>query len=389
VIRHLTRHPFVATYIVAVAARLALAAFAVGRAGDTARYKAAAEALRSSPLTGDAAFVGVPPLFPTYLALIPNDTIALVLQIAIASLVAPIVGMATTRHFGRTAGTVAAILAALEPSLIVWSTFLLTDSFAALFFAIGLDMTSRTLASGSFRSAFAAGMSLGFSSLARAAFVVAAAAFVLFPILSPERRPARGIVVALGFTLILAVPATRNLVAIGEPTVYRSPTWELIWLGTMWNEVGRGTIGVDLILPPGYLVWSSRDQGTFARTEAVRIVTENPTRFVLLTMKKVLWFWLPAYPEWSLPHKVLSGGYFVALYVAAVLGLAYMRHSMFAWLLVASIVALVIPVALTLVDYDARYRLPVEVCLLPLAAAGSVLLAKRLRDVAQRPRVAP
>jgi hypothetical protein len=61
-----------------------------------------------------------------------------------------------------------------------------------------------------------------------------------------------------------------------------------------------------------------------------------------------------------------------------------MRRSVFAWLLVASVVALLVPVALTLVDYDGRYRLPAEVCLLPLAAAGTEFLVTRIRYVVGR-----
>jgi hypothetical protein len=181
--------------------------------------------------------------------------------------------------------------------------------------------------------------------------------------------------------LVLAVPTTRNLIATSEPMVYRSLIWQQIWLGTMWNEVGRGTVGVDLLLPPGYSTWSFADQETFARTETVRFVTESPPRFALLTIRKTLWFWLPANPEWSFAHKVLSGGYFLGLYAIAILGLAHMRRVVFAWLLVAAIVGLVIPIVLTVVDYDGRYRLPVEVCLLPLAAAGSMLLANKIRDM--------
>jgi hypothetical protein len=381
---HLVNYSLIATYFVALLPRLALALLAAGHAGDTARYKVAAEAFRSSHLTVDAAFVGVPPLFPVYLALIPNDSVALIVQVAIVSLIAPILGLAAARHFGRNVGTVTAIFAAFEPSLVMWSAFLLTDSFGVLFFAIALEMASRTLRSGSYRAAFGAGLSLGLAWLARAAYVLAAAVIALSCMLSPAHRVARGIVMGLGLALVLAVPATRNLVAIGEPIVYRSPNWELVWLGTMWNEIGRGTIGVDLIVPAGYLTWPPQEQETFARREAVRFVTEDPMRFAVLTMKKVLWFWLPAYPEWSLAHKLFSGGYFLALYALAVVGLVRMRRFVFAWLLVASVVALVIPVALTIVDYDGRYRLPVELCLLPLAAAGADLLARRIWHVMRR-----
>ena len=181
--------------------------------------------------------------------------------------------------------------------------------------------------------------------------------------------------------LVLAIPATRNLVAIGEPTLYRTTPWQGVWAGTMWNEVGRGTIGVDIVMPPGFSARPLADQETFAREAALRFITDNPSRFALLTMKKIFWFWLPAYPEWSLVHKLWSGSYFLVLYGLAIVGLARMRRSAFAWVLVASMFGLLIPVALTLVDYDGRYRLPAEVCLVPLAAAGADPLLRRIRDL--------
>ena len=382
--RRLARHPFLASYLVALAARLALAAFYVGHAGDTATYKAAAAALRSSPLTGEDAFLRLPPLFPAYLALIPNDTLALVLQIVVVSLIAPIVGMATARHFGRSAGIVAALMAALEPNFVFWSTYLLTDSFGALFFAVAVERTSSALESGSLRSAFAAGTSLGLAWLTRAAYSLVAVVIVLFSTLAPYRRITRGVAVGLGLLLVLAVPTTRNLIAIGEPTLYRTTPWQGVWAGTMWTETGRGTIGVDIVLPPGFSTLSLVDQEAFAREAALRFITDSPSRFALLTMKKVLWFWLPAYPEWSLIHKLWSGSYFLVLYALAILGLARMRRSSFAWFLVASIAGLLIPVALTIVDYDGRYRLPAEVSLVPLAAAGADPLVQRIREAVAR-----
>src|SRR5205823_6704321 len=228
---------------------------------------------------------------------------------------------------------------------------------------------------------FAADVSLGLAWLTRAAYSLVAVVLALFSMLAPRLRIVRGAAVGVGLLLVLAIPATRNLVAIGEPTLYRTTPWQGVWAGTMWNEVGRGTIGVDIVMPPGFSARPLADQETFAREAALRFITDNPSRFALLTMKKIFWFWLPAYPEWSLVHKLWSGSYFLVLYGLAIVGLARMRRSAFAWVLVASMFGLLIPVALTLVDYDGRYRLPAEVCLVPLAAAGADPLLRRIRDL--------
>ena len=385
--RGLARHPFAASYVLALAARLALVSVYVGHAADTATYKAAAAAFRSSPLTADDGFLRLPPLFTAYLAIVPNDTVAFVLQIAIVSLIAPVVGVATGRHFGRTAGILAALVAALEPNFIFWSTYLLTDSLAIFFFALALERTSSAMKSGSLQAAFAAGIALGLRWLTRAAYSLVAVAIAVFSALVPDRRIARGVLRGLGLLLVLAVPTGRNLIVTGEPILYRTTPWQGLWAGTMWNETGRGTIGVDIHFPDGFSTLPLVDQEAFAREAAQRFIADSPSRFALLTMKKVLWFWLPAYPEWSLFHRLWSWAYFLVFYGLAVVGLIRVRRSPFGWLLVVSVLGLLIPVALTIVDYDGRYRLPAELCLVPLAAAGAAPFVDRILEVVARRRV--
>ena len=99
-----------------------------------------------------------------------------------------------------------------------------------------------------------------------------------------------------------------------------------------------------------------------------------------------LWYWLPAYPEWSLSHRIWASLYFTALYLLAVIGAVVAIRSRFVWLLVAIAAFSTLTAMATLVDYDARYRLPAELALLPLASVGLLEIVARLR--ARRARTA-
>ena len=117
-----------------------------------------------------------------------------------------------------------------------------------------------------------------------------------------------------------AVPAARNAFTVREPVVYRDQGWLLLWAGTTWNEVGRGTGGVDIFYPEGYASWSSAERTAFFEREFSAFVRERPAQYLGLMLKKALWFWLPFYPEWSSVHKIWAGTYFGGLYVLALVG---------------------------------------------------------------------
>jgi hypothetical protein len=192
---------------------------------------------------------------------------------------------------------------------------------------------------------------------------------------------ARAAVFALGIAGIAAIPVGRNVIATGAPSLYESNAWELIWMGTQWNEVGRATGGIDVIFPPGYASWTADERITYTRESALASIRSDPGGYASLTIRKLLWLWLPAYPEWSLPHKVGAGSYFAALYALGVAGLVRNTRSPFALTLAALVLGVSVTTMLTIVDYDARYRMPGELCLIPLAASALMLAGARLAAV--------
>lgn len=352
----------------------ALAWSGVVLGADSHGYKAAAEALRASPLTDAERFVSLPPLYPLFLALMPNDIVAGVVQASLGALLAPLLGVAVARHFGTTAGVAAATLAALEPSFIFWGTYLLTDPLALILFATALERTSAVLSSSKARDAIFAGVAAGATVITRAALALPALVLAAWLVGQRGRGWMLGGAFGLGLALVLIMPVARNVAATGHTFLYHDQGWFLLWAGTRWNEVGRGTGGVDIVVPPDVADLSREQQNEYFRSEFLSFVAARPLDYAGLMARKALWFWLPAYPEWSLRHRLAGFAYFSLLYVLAGVGVAVARTSRLTWLLLGCLAAIQLTTMLTIVDYDARYRLPAELCLVALAGAGGAAL---------------
>lgn len=378
----ITRRPLIATYLLALGVRLALLAWTGPLGGmDTSGYRAAADALRQSVLTQSDAFLGLPPILPVYMALIPNATIAVSVQIAIVAAIAPLMVAASRRHFGPAAGLAAGIIVAVEPTFVFWSTYLLTDSFGLLFFAIAIERTSLTVAQGQLHASLVAGAAMGAAWITRAAYALPAVVLAGSALVVGRRREVRVAAFGLGLLMVLAVPATRNLLSIGEPILYRDQGWQLLWSGTMWNEIGRGTGGVDIVFPAGFDEMTRPEQNQFFRDETIEYFRSDQRRAAGQMLKKLFWFWAPTYPEWSFAHKAFSGTYFTGLYTLALAGVVLTARSSFTRLLLACLAGITIMIMLTIVDYDGRYRMPAELCIVPLAGATVArLLARRHHD---------
>lgn len=372
-LRQLGRHPLASTYAIAFSSRLALLIWTGPQGGmDTSGYRAAAEALRQSVLTSSDAFLGLPPILPVYMALLPDANVAVAAQIAIAATVAPLITAASRRHFGTTAGIAAGVIAGVEPTLVFWSTYLLTDTFGLVFFAAALERTSLALAQGGLRAPLLAGMAMGAAWVTRAAYALPAVILALTLAAARSRRELRIAAFGLGLATILAIPATRNLLAIGEPILYRDQGWQLLWSGTVWNEIGRGTGGVDIIFPPGFERLTRAEQTEFFRKETIEFVRSDPAKAIRQMLKKLYWYWVPTYPEWSITHKVFSGTYFLVLYALAIAGAFLAVQVTYARVLLACVAGITLTIMLTIVDYDGRYRMPAELCLVPLAGIALV-----------------
>ena len=355
------------------------------RTPDTAGFAGAADAIRQSLLTNADIFRTRPPLYAVFLAVVPFDQAVVLIQAFLGAAIAPLVGLATARHFGRAAGATAGIAVALMPPFIEWTPYLLSDVLALTFLAIAIERLSAAQASGRARGSAVVGAGGALAVLTRPAYTAALAALAISSVVRRKARFAHLVLFVVGVVAIFAFPTIRNAAASGSIGLYEGRGWETLWEGTQWTEQGRGTGGIDFVVPAQLATMSDAERTDFFRRETIRAFTERPLQSLGLILKKCFWYLLPAYPEWSLVHKAVSVVSLAWLYLFAAWGAWRHRGVGFTWSLLLVGSSFVATAMLTVVDYDARYRLPFILSLVPLAGAGTaamLALARRPQPLA-------
>jgi 4-amino-4-deoxy-L-arabinose transferase-like glycosyltransferase len=363
-------------YVTAAAIRIAYVVHAGAVISpDSHEYMADASAIAH----GQIATLHRPPLYPLFLAAMGNDPhLAVLAQALVTAFCAPLLGDAARRQFGHAAGWLSGFLAAAEPALVFWTSYVLSDALTLAVLALFVELASVVLERPSVLVEVMFGASGGILAIARAAYIPLAVLGAGAAALSRD-RPRRAVLTFVSGLFLVIVVAWSPTLLVGSTPHYASSYWETLYNGTQWNEVGRGTSGVDINHPSSVDTLTEAEQVAFYRTEVVRFVTSNPGGYLVLALRKALWYWLPAYPEWSLSHRIWSSAYFTAMYLLAIVGAAVAIRSHFAWLLLAIAAFSTLTAMVTLVDYDARYRLPAELAIIPLASVGLLELLARVR----------
>src|SRR5205807_1585639 len=144
-----------------------------------------------------------------------------------------------------------------------------------------------------------------------------------------------------------------------------------------WNEQGRGTYGVDIVdMPP---VHDPSEAADVYRIRVLDRMAADPTLMWTQLARKARMYWSPLLPEYSAIHKLGAGLYFISFSLFALVGLATSRHNLALTTMSAlGIVVFSLASTLTVVDYDLRYRLPVEFLMIPLCALGMNWVGVRL-----------
>jgi 4-amino-4-deoxy-L-arabinose transferase-like glycosyltransferase len=143
-----------------------------------------------------------------------------VAQVLLGVAVVILTGRATRRLFGRTAGIVAAALAAINPFLIFMSGYLLTENLylVLLLGALVVARSARGLAA-STRRALTVGALLGLATLARPSglpmFEWFIAALLLLSPLSRHTRLIRAAALAIAFAAVVSPWYARNARVVG------------------------------------------------------------------------------------------------------------------------------------------------------------------------------
>lgn len=320
------------------------------------------------------------PLYPLLLALggaiVGGDVLAgaIALNVVLGAATAGLLVRIAHRLSGSLlAAAVAGWIASVHPAFVFWGLYVLSET--AFLFALALCLDRLLVLTASTRSAtdtFVAGLTSVFAVLARSTAALFAAfvpVYVLVAARGDRSRMLRGIAGLAGIGIVLALLAIGT--QIGRPTpldlVARISdyVWSAIWIGLQWTEQGRATAGIDLV----------REPPSSAREAALAWIASDPLHFISQAARKLKVFWTPVLPEFSAFHAALNLAVYLPLYMLSVNGIrATWRRGAPLALLLAAIASFTLISMITFVDYDQRYRLPAELCLIPLAASGAAPL---------------
>jgi hypothetical protein len=294
-----------------------------------------------------------------------------------------------SRQFAtRQVAAVAAAVAAIYPSLLLWSVYVLSETpfffFLSLFVASLAHVLSRPAARRPAALALlgVSGLLLLFARPVSIAVLGAAAIAVAYALLSDAVGARRARLLTLAGVLSVVVVTTALFAAIPplRQAVLRYPTVaQSLWLSTRyssssvaeWQPIAQQSqalldrFGGDLNAFYDYKVG-----------EAADFIRSRPGTYALLAARRFTSYWLPAVfsDGWSVSHRLFDLVLALALYAGAIVSL-YGRRDIVRWTLLGIALALAILTSLSQIDTDGRYRVPAELVILLLAADGWVRLS--------------
>lgn len=364
-----TRTAAFAVFAVAlIAAVFAVIVLGVRLGGDTPRYTSAAEQLlageplptQSLPYSGYVAVVAI------MLALGAGMFGIVIAQAVTAALAAVALWRLGVRMAGGVAGIVAGLLFALNPLLVRWHSYVLTDSLYISMVAV--------LALLAVLAADRQGVWYG----------VAAAACLFAASLRPN-----------GWLLILVV-GSYWLARSQWPVVLRASlaVGLLVVLGAfaVASPIFSATaenVDASTALRDGVVIWGWR--GTDVQMPQPRdddmsglaYMAQEPVASVRLMLTRIARELSYVRPYYSRAHNAVGALYFLAVYAAAAAGLWATGNRHETGLLLAIVLAQLALIAVTFADYDGRFVLYLLPAVSVLAGAGVSAVAGRLAHAGQ------
>jgi 4-amino-4-deoxy-L-arabinose transferase-like glycosyltransferase len=348
---------------------------------------------------GDWPTAFFPPGFSFYLAgfyklLGAGVDVARIANVAAGVLTIPVVYLIGVRLLGPREGLLGALLAAISPSLALWTPVLLSETLFTLVFGLALFLVVDALRGGGrlvLLEAALAGAVIGLAALVRGqALVLLPVAFAWWWLhtVPRSRVPVAAALAAVAVLLLLTPWTLRNLSIFDEPVLLSTNFGYNLRVGHAEYSNGRFVDPVDLyeLVDPGEnLELTLNAEG--ARL-AVDYALAHPGRELELSLDKVRWLWSPdtdvvlwlesfgATPidetvesalQW--PARVMHWAT-LALLVPALLSLG-MRHRAVS---LAGLLALAWTAVHIVFFGEPRYHLPLLPLLLPFTAAGLLVL---------------
>jgi hypothetical protein len=378
-----------------------LAAGGVIHGGDTRRYLQTARDLSEGTLTvNDYPLQALYSLIlaPVYALDLDLETWVLVLHLALGVATVVVMYLLATLFLEPVFAFGVGVVVAVLPTALHWSRYIYSETLFLLILSLFLlaCVHQAVQPSTDWRR-------LGVLALTAFATVItrpsgwlivwtAALCLVGFTVSDRSGRDAarkavtRALVASIALAVaILAIPPTREGV-LESPTVYTS-----LWVSTrsFTSEIGHVERG--LSLPPDLRDLEPSAQGAEMRARAFDFIRNHPVDFASRGGIRFVNFWFPwiTASQWSRAHFAIDVALSLALVVFSIYALVTTRlQAARRVILMLALVALLqgVLVGLSQLDSEARLRLPVELTLLPVAAAGVQNLVARLRAPGVRGR---
>jgi Dolichyl-phosphate-mannose-protein mannosyltransferase len=396
----LTARELVGVFVLALSIRLVVVLVLGPRTGvDSIEYLAwahslAADGLRALPVLR----IEHAPLYGLFLAaglVVPGldlSWFAVLGQSALGALTAVILARLTARETQcRRAGLLAGAVTAVQLSFVFWTAYVLSDTLFLLLLAICADRALQlTTTSHPARSALVVGALTVLAIAARPTGLALCLAVLPVLFIAGRHRAARLASLLVGYSLPFVLCGAVLVLgsAVAGSTLAAAGTARLSdWArsgvinGLLWTESGRATSGVDLdVLPPpvvNSLPAAQRDE--FLQDGPLAFAADHPEFVAEQTARKLRAFWAPALPEYSMPHALAAGLYFVLFDLLAIIGLVQARrNTALVSLIGVGVAVFTLTSLVTIVDYDLRYRLPAELLLVPAVGIGLAWLSHQL-----------
>lgn len=362
----------------------------VGGAGDTPVYVELSRGVFSFRgfQLGGAASATYPPGYPLFLA--PFTALTggagaevVVVQCALGGLCAVMTARIGDLLYSTRVGGVAGIAAALAPQLAFWEAYPISDVLGLTLLLAGTVQLFRAAPARtqdsdpplgpaiSYRRAAVAGALFGASALVRPlslSLAIPALFWLANRSISVSWRERAGLfAVVVAVMIALMAPWTvRNAVEFGGfyPLSTRNG-WQLVQ-ATQWELHGRGTVGVDVTYPEEAAGLTEGEADRLLTRLALDQIRSHPYDFLRRSGTKSLFTWLPTAPGLGY-GSLMMGIQFCLVALAAALAMLYRRGRSGGVLWLMSLGA-TLGIALTILDPDYRYRLPILLVLMPAAA---------------------
>lgn len=248
------------------------------------------------------------PLYPIFCAVVyfftNHSYLALeIIQAVISSLTCVIVFKIADRMFGKRAGILSALIAALHPGLIVYTAKLHPLFMDAFLISLVVFLFMKLRAEISLKNQIFTGIAAGLCILTRPTiglFLLLALAWIFYKKRYTEKKVLLKTLLVLCVSLLIVLPWTiRNYAALGRFVFIQNSSDWLFWCGNNQNATGTnympdGNMVCRQAPPEFYKRLYSLDetgQAKYLRQENFNFIKTNPLKFGLLFARKLYYFW--------------------------------------------------------------------------------------------------